>query len=111
MTTAFQIEPQPLYQREKPVRCPEYLKFLRRFWCIGCGMTSGLEAMHIGAHGLGQKSSDMDALPGCRHCHQTGPKALHKLGPADFQAVHGLDFAALQGYYRHLWAVKGGPGA
>lgn len=44
--------------------------------------------MHTGPHGLGQKASDYDALPGCVDCH----KELHKIGPVRFQEKWGLNF-------------------
>ena len=85
----------------RPVRDPKYLKFIRDFPCVGCGTTRRQrDAMHTGPHGLGQKASDLDALPGCRECH----RQLHQIGPVKFQERHKITFADLivmfQQFYR-----------
>ena len=96
----------PLRRHPRPDRSPEYLRFIREFPCIACGKTRGIEAMHAGPHGLRQKASDFDALPGCRECHRTGPHALHRIGPARFQQYHDIDFHDLQTLFRHLWTLQ-----
>jgi hypothetical protein len=90
-------KPQP------PERCKPFLKFIRRFLCVGCGERRHIEAAHFGPHGIGQKSSDLDCLPLCPECHRTGSHAYHKIGPVDFATKHGLDIKALQQYFRHVW--------
>jgi len=84
----FQPRPGPLYLRQQPVRDRRYLAFIRRLPCIGCGRQRGIEAMHTGPHGLGQKASDLNALPGCRQCH----RELHQIGPVRFQERHTVNF-------------------
>jgi hypothetical protein len=69
MNQPLQIRPGPLYQRSKPVRDPEYKRFIKRLPCVGCGRTWGIDPMHTGPHALNQKASDLDVLPGCRRCH------------------------------------------
>lgn len=84
----------------------EYLAFVRSLPCIVCILPwkldgSGIaysnvqksitEAAHTGSHGIGQKSSDRDALPLCAiEHHREGPTSYHKLG-TKFFAYHGLD--------------------
>lgn len=78
-----------MYQRVLPVRSERYKSFVRSFPCIACGSTRRRsEAMHIGPHGIGQKSSDLDTTPGCYLCH----KELHRLGRVRFEMLHGIDF-------------------
>ena len=79
----------------KPVRNPEYLKWIRTLPCAVCRATRGVEAAHTGPHGLGQKSSDLSAIPLCARHHRTGPDSYHKLGPRKFAEVHRLNIPAL----------------
>jgi hypothetical protein len=95
MMLAFAVAPTSPYNPSLPERNPEYLRFVRGFPCAACGKHGGIEAAHTGPHGIGQKSSDRSAIPLCRRHHRTGDQALHKLGPAEFAAVHSLDVAAL----------------
>lgn len=90
MNQALQIRPGPMYQGSEPTRDPAYLRFLKRFPCIGCGRTSWIDAIHTGPHALGQKASDMDALPACRKCHQE-----YDACPWKFVFKHSLDIPAL----------------
>jgi hypothetical protein len=103
MTEPLQIAPGPIYQRQEPVRDPAYLKFIRLLPCIACGKHRWhMEAMHTGPRGLGQKASDLDALPGCSKCH----RELHAIGPVKFQELHRLDFAALRAMFRSFYQTK-----
>ena len=78
-----------MYRVVRPVRSQKYLAFVRSWPCIACGTARrSREAMHTGPHGIGQKASDLDTVPGCRVCHAE----LHRLGPVRFQMLHGLDF-------------------
>jgi hypothetical protein len=54
-----------------------------------------VEAAHTGPHGLGQKSSDLSAIPLCQRHHRTGDDSIHKLGPAVFQDVHEIRIAEI----------------
>src|SRR5207247_1205917 len=78
-----------------PQRNPKYLTFIRSLPCAVCGTCRHIEAAHTGPRGLGQKSSDLSAIPLCAPEHRTGPKSYHKLGPHKFVTIHGLDIPAL----------------
>lgn len=94
-----------LYAGRKPVRDSKYLAWVRSWPCIACGtVRRAREAMHIGPHGMGQKASDLDTLPGCRVCH----RELHKLGPMRFQVLHGLDFAEAIATLQDLYVKETG---
>ena len=100
---AYRVGSMIRYRPGKPERDWQYLKFIRRFPCIGCGSTRYIEAMHTGLRGLGQKAADKDALPGCPKCHRTGPNALHKIGPVKFQALYKIDFQVLREMFQGLY--------
>lgn len=101
---AFEISPRPIYKAEKPIRDPKYLAMVRKLCCIVCGSYRLVEAAHFGAHGIGQKSSDHDALPLCLKHHQTGPHSYHVLGARRFIEFHALDVRKhqkrIQKFYR-----------
>lgn len=97
--TLFGIASQ-LRKWTRPVRDSKYLAFIRTFPCVGCAtLKRQRDAMHTGPHGIGQKASDLDALPGCRPCHQE----LHKIGPTKFQERHKIDFADLRTMFQHWY--------
>ena len=50
---------------------------------------------HTGPHGIGQKSSDLSAIPLCARHHRTGDDWYHKLGPRKFAEVHRLNVRAV----------------
>ena len=79
----------------KPIRNLGYLKWIRTLPCAVCRTTRGVEAAHTGPHGLGQKSSDLSAIPLCARHHRTGPDSYHKLGPRKFAEVHRLNLPAI----------------
>ena len=78
----------------KPVRNPGYLRWIRSLPCVVCRTTYAVEAAHTGPHGLGQKSSDLSAIPLCGKHHRTGDDSYHRLGPRRFAEVHQLDIRA-----------------
>ena len=82
--TPFGIRSERIYTPSRPVRDAEYLRFIRGFPCACCDSRRGIEAAHMGPHGMGQKSSDLSAIPLCRMHHRTGPESYHKLGPIAF---------------------------
>ena len=83
------LRPGPLYQGTKPTRDADYTRFIKRLPCVACLRTWCIDPAHTGPHGIGQKASDYDALPGCPECH----RELHRLGPVRFQIGHGdIDF-------------------
>ena len=99
----LQIRPRPPYQRSKPVRDRAYLAFIRCLPCIGCLKTWGVQAMHSGPHGLGQKASDLDTLPGCPRCHEA-----YDANPRQFAERHQLDIPALIRRFNEFYVrVKG----
>jgi hypothetical protein len=98
-----QFRPGPIYQKDVPVRDPKYLKFIRLLPCIACGKRKwGMQAMHIGPHGLGQKASDLDTLPGCPACH----RELHQIGSVKFQEKHRLSFRDLIQMFNSFYQTK-----
>jgi hypothetical protein len=101
----YTIRTTPIYSGVKPVRDPAYLRYLRQFPCAGCATTrQSRDAAHQGAHGLGQKASDLDAVPLCRECH----KRLHKIGPVEFWSANSRDPGALQRMFRRFYRLKHG---
>lgn len=103
---ASQISPRPIYRAERPVRDLKYRALLRKLCCIVCGSYRGVEAAHFGPHGVGQKASDLDALPLCYRCHRVGQKSYHVLGARRFVEFHGLDVAAHQERIRKFYQEK-----
>ena len=101
MNTPQQIRPGQMYQGSKPVRDPNYLRFIKRFACVGCGRTWWIDPMHTGPHAAGQKASDLDALPGCRVCHEEFDKCQWK-----FANRHHLDIPALIQMFQHFYTEK-----
>jgi hypothetical protein len=92
-----------VYRLTRPVRAPHYLRFIRQFPCVGCATTRRQrDAMHTGPHGMGMKASDLNALPGCRQCHQE----LHQCGPQKFQNKHKIEFSALIEMFQGLYRVE-----
>ncbi len=85
--------PANLYTPSKPTRDAQYLKLIRMLPCLVCCTRRQVEAAHTGPHGIGQKSSDLSALPLCHAHHRTAPDSLHRLGPVAFQQAHGVRFA------------------
>jgi hypothetical protein len=79
----------------KPVRNPGYLRWIRTLPCSVCRATRAVEAAHTGPHGLGQKSSDLSAIPLCARHHRTGDDSYHKLGPGKFAEVHRLNIRGI----------------
>jgi len=79
----------------KPVRKPAYLRWIRTLPCSVCRTTRAVEAAHTGPHGLGQKSSDLSAIPLCARHHRTGNDSYHKLGPRKFSEAHQLNIRAV----------------
>ena len=93
--TPFGIQSERIYTPSKPVRDAGYLRFIRTLPCACCDSRRGVEASHMGSHGMGQKASDLSAIPLCQLHHRTGPQAYHKLGPVAFSEVHQLDVSRL----------------
>lgn len=79
----------------KPIRDPRYLAFIRKLPCCICHSERGIEAAHVGPHGMAQKASDRSTIPLCPRHHRTGADSLHALGPRQFEAAHGVLLAEL----------------
>lgn len=79
----------------KPRRDPLFLKWVRQLPCCICLTTRGIEAAHVGPHGLGIKACDRSTIPLCPKHHRSGPDSLHNLGPRRFEEVHGVILADL----------------
>ena len=79
----------------QPVRNAGYLQWIRTLPCAVCRTIRAVEAAHTGPHGIGQKSSDLSAIPLCARHHRTGDDSYHKLGPRKFAEVHQLDIVAI----------------
>jgi hypothetical protein len=103
---AFEPARRPIYQGVKPVRNPAYLAFIRKLCCVICGSYRNVEAAHFGSHGMGQKSSDHDALPLCLKHHRFGPHSYHVLGARRFIEFHSLKVAAHQERLRQFYQEK-----
>ena len=103
---ASQIQPRPIYKAEKPVRDPQYLAMLRRLCCVVCGSYRRVEAAHFGPRGLSTRASDLDALPLCLRCHQTGPNAYHVIGARRFVEYHRLDVRKHQERLREFYQTR-----
>ncbi len=101
MNRPLQIVPGQIYRATKPVRDAKYRQFVKRFPCIGCGQTWGIDPMHTGPHGLGQKSCDLTVLPGCRNCHQE-----FDADPRGFALEHGLDVAKWVAWFNAAYRTR-----
>ena len=84
---AFAIQSERIYRPSQPIRDAAYLRWVRTLPCACCNRRAS-EAAHMGPHGLGQKSSDLSAIPLCRVHHRTGKDSYHKLGPVKFEQAH-----------------------
>jgi hypothetical protein len=86
--TPYGIQSERTYIPSQPVRDAGYLRFIRGLPCSCCESQRGIEAAHMGPHGMGQKSSDLSAIPLCRKHHRTGADSYHELGPVAFAEAH-----------------------
>ncbi len=102
MSIAYQIRTKPAYRRSKPVRSPRYLAFIRKQASVVSGL-GPCEACHTGAHGAGQKSSDLAAIPLTRKEHEAFDRDPHF-----FAAFHRLDIPELILHFNQLYAANGG---
>lgn len=84
MQRAFQLAPGPMYRKAPPVKDAGYLRYVRNLFCLVCGASYAIESAHTGGRGLGQRSSDRNAIPLCRRHHRTADDSLHTLGPVQF---------------------------
>lgn len=85
--------PVPDYFNRGPVRDPEHLKFVRSQPCCVPGCKRGpIEANHVGgSKGMGQKCSDLEAVPMCQRHH----RFYHDKGRKHFEFYYRLDVRAI----------------
>ena len=88
--TPFGIRSEIRYQPSKPVRDPDYRRWVKSLPCAACGRSWGIDPAHTGPHGMSQKSSDLTCIPLCRRDHNAFDAA-----PQDFASEHGIDIPAL----------------
>ena len=88
MKTAYEVVSILRPRDQKPVRDPEYRRYVRSHPCAACGKSWSVEACHTGPHGLGQKACDLTCIPLCRVQHQEFDCA-----PREFAERHGVNVA------------------
>ena len=97
--------------RRGPDRSAEYLAWIRTLGCAVCSRVNGgvtaIEAAHtnaLGPRGMGQKTTDLSAVPLCSGHHREYPDSYHRLGEQGFSRAHGIDLQELvlllQGRFR-----------
>lgn len=89
MNQAYRVNSKPIQREGKPVRDREYLRFVRSMPSAVSGRY-GCDPCHVGAHGLGQKSSDLNCIPLTPIEHRQ-----FDADPVAFATKHGLDIPAL----------------
>jgi hypothetical protein len=111
------VRPKRSRPRRGPERSPEYLAWIRILPCAVCSRVSGgttvIEAAHtnaLGARGMGQKTTDISAIPLCTDHHREARDSYHRLGEQRFAQAHQLDLpqlvAALNRLHRRLSSVR-----
>ena len=102
MTHPTQVANFNLYKQAAPERDERYKRFIRQLPCVACGTRYGIEAAHVGAHGMGQKASDYQTVPLCKACH----RELHRSKRLTFEAKYGVDFQGLMEMFQSFYARK-----
>jgi hypothetical protein len=84
--------------RRGPERSPDYLAWIRTLGCVVCARVGGgatvVEAAHtnaLGRRGMGQKTSDLSAIPLCTGHHREDTDSYHRLGESLFIHVQKLN--------------------
>lgn len=98
---ASELTPRPIYKAEKPIRDPQYKRFIKRLPCVACLKTWGVDPCHTGSHGLSTKSSDLSCIPLCRKCHDA-----FDADPRGFVARERIDIAALITKFNRFYREK-----
>ena len=88
--TPYGIRSEIRYWPSKPVRDPEYRRWVKRLPCAACGRSWGIDPAHTGPHGMSQKASDLTCIPLCRRCHDAFDAA-----PQEFAEQHQIDVPVL----------------
>lgn len=100
MDQVYSVRPNPIYRGQKPVRDPEYRRFVKKLPCAVCLKTWNVDPCHTGGHGTGQKSCDLSCIPLCRKHHDEFDAA-----PRSFAEKHGLDVPALIAKLNQFYAA------
>ena len=98
---SFRIQPGALYQGSKPIRDPDYRRFVKRLPCMACWKTWNVDPCHTGPHGIGQKSCDLTCIPLCRRHHDE-----FDANPLKFAARYKLDIPALVRKLNEFYVTK-----
>ena len=101
MNSSQQIRPGQIYQGTKPVRDPEYRRFIKQFPCVVCMKTWWVDPCHTGPHGTSQKACDLTCIPLCRLHH-----AEFDANPRQFTERHHLDIPALIEMFKSFYQTK-----
>jgi hypothetical protein len=101
MNQPLQLRPGQMYQGAKPVRDPDYKRFIKHLPCVACLRTWSVDPAHTGAHGIGQKSDDLQCIPLCRRCH-----AAFDADPREFADLWKLDIPALIRRFNEFYNAK-----
>lgn len=101
MQSPSEIRPRPIYRAEKPVRDPEYRRFIKRLPCSACLKTWGIDPAHTGPHGIAQKACDLKCIPLCRKCHNAFDS-----DPRGFADIHNLDIPRLIARFNQFYFEK-----
>jgi len=75
-------------------RSRHYLDFVREHDCCVPNCRGRSQAAHIGAHGLGVKASDFEAVPCCA-AHHIGHQGLHHMGRVRFEQAYRVNFSTV----------------
>jgi len=89
MIQPMAVRSERMYCGSRPVRDPKYLRYIKRQASVVSGF-GGCDPAHTGPHAVGQKSSDLTAIPLTRKEHDA-----FDADPRGFALKHGLDIPAL----------------
>lgn len=101
-----QVNPGPLYRNAKPIRDPQYLRFIKSLPCVACLKTWFIDPCHTGPHGIGQKACDLSCIPLCRQHHREFDS-----NPVKFAERFKLDIPTLIQMFNSFYRTKIGRAA
>jgi len=73
-----------------PQRSPSFLAIVRATRCMCCGARPPSDPHHAGKRGVGQKCSDLLAVPLCRKCHAVVTDTNQLPGSSSIQASRSI---------------------
>ena len=90
----------------------QYMDFVSQLPCLACSrfglrQLSRTEVAHVGPHGLGAKSSNINTIPLCTYHHTEGPDAYHR-GVARFWARMGFTWQEAVDGLKAIFVGRGG---